>query len=706
MKREIPTYEEFFAWKLVMNDDRCQGVIAWDLLNGGLKSIGAKTVILTTGGAGRLYVGTTNAYACTGDGMALALRVGVALKDMEMMQFHPTTLSPTGVLITEGTRGEGAYLLNSEGERFLKRYAPNAMELASRDVISRAEQTEIDEGRGINGNVMLDLRHLGAEKILERLHGTRELAMTFAGVDPIYEPIPVRPGAHYHMGGVDTDVWGLTGVEGLYAAGECACVSVHGANRLGGNALMETITFGKRVGRHAADWALANTTVEVPPSVEADAERELKELLDRREGERPWSIRDELASTMHENFGVFRREDADAQAGGDRRRPARALRARDRRGQGQRLQQRPHPGAGARLPARAGRVHGSVRHRAEGEPRCARAAARLSRPRRRELHAAHAGHDGGRPAAGGLEARDHDQVAAPGKDVLVRSDLAPAPGSTTIDVALKIWRYDAETGEKELKRYEVEAPDWVTLLDVLDIIKDKHDGTLAYRKSCRMMICGSCGMRMDGAAVLACKTRMYDIAKSGHVPVISPMGNMPVIKDLVVDMDPFWGKIRAMKPWLDPGYEEPLEKERIVSQQQMNVIHKEALCIMCGCCVSECNSMESDPEFFGPAALAKGMRFVGDPRDQADIARLNDYNDEHGIWDCTRCYFCNERCPKGVDPRDAIAKLGAESIKQGSTTTWARSTRTGSSPRRRRPAGCARQSSCPRRKGRVGRSRR
>jgi succinate dehydrogenase / fumarate reductase flavoprotein subunit len=309
MKREIPTYEEFFAWKLVMNDDRCQGVIAWDLLHGGLKSIGAKTVILTTGGAGRLYVGTTNAYACTGDGMALALRVGVPLKDMEMMQFHPTTLSPTGVLITEGTRGEGAYLLNSEGERFLKRYAPNAMELASRDVISRAEQTEIDEGRGINGNVILDLRHLGAEKILERLHGTRELSMTFAGVDPIYEPIPVRPGAHYHMGGVDTDVWGLTEVEGLYAAGECACVSVHGANRLGGNALMETITYGKRVGRHAADWALSNTTVEVPPSVEADAERELKELLDRREGERPWSIRDELAESMHENFGVFRREE-------------------------------------------------------------------------------------------------------------------------------------------------------------------------------------------------------------------------------------------------------------------------------------------------------------------------------------------------------------------------------------------------------------
>jgi succinate dehydrogenase / fumarate reductase, flavoprotein subunit len=309
MKRDIPTYEEYFAWKLVIDDDRCQGVIAWDLLNGGLKTIGAKTVILCTGGAGRLYTGTTNAYACTGDGMAMGLRVGVALEDMEMMQFHPTTLAPTGVLITEGCRGEGAYLLNSEGERFLKRYAPNAMELASRDVISRAEQTEIDEGRGVDGNVLLDLRHLGAEKIHERLHGTRELSMVFAGVDPIHEPIPVRPGAHYHMGGVDTDLDGLTSVTGLYAAGECACVSVHGANRLGGNALMETITFGKRAGVAAAEWALTHTTVAVPPSVEADTERELGALLGRSDGERPWAIRDELASTMHENFGVFRRED-------------------------------------------------------------------------------------------------------------------------------------------------------------------------------------------------------------------------------------------------------------------------------------------------------------------------------------------------------------------------------------------------------------
>jgi succinate dehydrogenase flavoprotein subunit len=315
LKRDIRVYEEFFVWKLAVVDGRCCGVICWDLLHGGVKAIEAKTVILCTGGAGRLYTGTTNAYACTGDGMALALRAGVPLEDMEMMQFHPTTLAPTGVLITEGCRGEGAYLFNSEGERFLTRYAPHAMELASRDVISRAEQTEIDEGRGVDGNVFLDLRHLGAEAILEKLHGTRELSMTFVGIDPIEDPIPVRPGAHYHMGGIDVDVWGRTELEGLYAAGECACVSLHGANRLGGNALMETITYGRRTGSHAAGQALAGTPAALPESQLADAERELKALLDRKDGERPWKMRDELGETMHENFGVFRREEQMLQQG-------------------------------------------------------------------------------------------------------------------------------------------------------------------------------------------------------------------------------------------------------------------------------------------------------------------------------------------------------------------------------------------------------
>jgi succinate dehydrogenase / fumarate reductase flavoprotein subunit len=307
VKRDITVYEEYFAWKLVESDGRCQGVICWDLLNGGLKSVGGKATVLATGGQGRIYRTTTNAYACTGDGAAMALRIGLPLKDMEFMQFHPTTLYPSGILLTEGCRGEGAYLINSEGERFMKRYAPNAMELASRDVVSRSEQKEIDAGRGINGSVYLDMRHLGAEKIIDRLPGSRELSMTFAGVDPIYDPVPVRPGAHYHMGGIETDNVGATELAGLYAAGEVACVSVHGANRLGGNSLMETITFGRRSGRAAAEHALSAASSTVPSSANDDAGRELKQILDVREGERPWQIRNDLGDSMFENFGVFRR---------------------------------------------------------------------------------------------------------------------------------------------------------------------------------------------------------------------------------------------------------------------------------------------------------------------------------------------------------------------------------------------------------------
>jgi succinate dehydrogenase / fumarate reductase iron-sulfur subunit len=182
-----------------------------------------------------------------------------------------------------------------------------------------------------------------------------------------------------------------------------------------------------------------------------------------------------------------------------------------------------------------------------------------------------------------------------------------------------------------------------------------------------MAVCGSCGMRVDGGAALACKTPMKKFVDAGHRITVSPMGNLPVIKDLVVDMAPFWQKIRAVKPYLDTKDVDVPAKEWRVTQEASDQIHKESLCILCGCCVSECNSMESDPEFLGPAALAKAYRFVGDARDQDTRERLRDLNGAHGIWDCTRCYFCNQRCPKHVDPRDAIAKLGAESFKEGFT---------------------------------------
>ena len=234
-----------------------------------------------------------------------------------------------------------------------------------------------------------------------------------------------------------------------------------------------------------------------------------------------------------------------------------------------------------------------------------------------------------------------------------------------MEVTLKIERYSPETEERRLESHTVDVVETATLLDVLDVIKDEVDGSLTFRKSCRMAVCGSCGMRMDGAAVLACKTPMKPLVEAGHTATISPMGNLPVIKDLVVDMDPFWEKFRAVKPYLDDGDGDAPVKEWRVQQAELDRIMKEALCIQCGCCVSECNSMEADPDFLGPAALAKAARFVYDVRDRGGKQRLELYNGPHGVWDCTRCYFCQERCPKGVDPRDAIAKVGTAIYQEG-----------------------------------------
>jgi succinate dehydrogenase/fumarate reductase flavoprotein subunit len=310
VKHEVKVYEEFHCTQLVIDDGRCAGVLAWDLVRGGVQAIEANHVILATGGVGRMYYGTTNAYACTGDGMSLAWRAGAPLKDMEFMQFHPTTLKSNGVLITEGCRGEGGYLRNKDGERFMAIEAPTAMELASRDVVSRAEWREIADGRGVDGCVLLDLTHLGAKKIRTRLPGSRELALDYAGVDPIREPIPVRPGAHYHMGGVDVDNWGESIIPGLWAAGEVACVSVHGANRLGGNSLMETITFGRRAGQATGERVReeGDTGARIEASVVADEQRRIDGLLSRDSGERPAAIRERLAKSMYDKAGVFRTE--------------------------------------------------------------------------------------------------------------------------------------------------------------------------------------------------------------------------------------------------------------------------------------------------------------------------------------------------------------------------------------------------------------
>lgn len=306
VKRAAHVYEEWYVTSLVVEEGHCCGVVALNLFTGELSVIRAKAVILATGGYGRVYLISTNGLINTGDGMSMAYRAGLPLQDMEFVQFHPTTLKSSGILITEGARGEGGYLFNSRGERFMEKYAPNTMELACRDVVSRAEYQEIMEGRGVDGCVMLDLRHLGRAKIMERLPQIWELSLTYAGVDPVEAPIPIRPGVHYSMGGIRTNTRCETPMPGLYAAGECACISIHGANRLGGNALMETIVFGHRAGRYAAEYAEGTKQIDFSDQVLERDRKRIAALMSRKGGERVVALRKEIGKIMMEHFGILR----------------------------------------------------------------------------------------------------------------------------------------------------------------------------------------------------------------------------------------------------------------------------------------------------------------------------------------------------------------------------------------------------------------
>ena len=312
----INRHDEMFVTSLLVEDGRCVGVVGLDMASGEMQALTAKSVVLATGGNGRIFEFTTNGSICTGDGMALAYRAGVPLKDMEFVQFHPTGMPSTGILITEAVRGEGGYLTNAEGERFLERYVPAKMELGPRDIISRAMTTEFEEGRGFHssyGDYMhLDVRHLGEQKIDEKLPFMRELAQEFMGIDIVKEPIPVRPVEHYMMGGIDTDWYGATTLAGLYAAGECANVGLNGANRLGSNSLPECLVFGKAAGRAAALHAMEAKPVTDNPvaSLVKDETRRISQTYLERTGgdQRIGEIREDLQRAMDRGAGVFRTE--------------------------------------------------------------------------------------------------------------------------------------------------------------------------------------------------------------------------------------------------------------------------------------------------------------------------------------------------------------------------------------------------------------
>ncbi|WP_076789804.1 FAD-dependent oxidoreductase [Chlorobium sp. KB01] len=312
LKKGVIFFNEYFALNLSVNGSRSKGLIAMNMKTGAVEAFPARTVIFATGGYAKMYWNrSSNAAGNTGDGQAIAYRAGIPLKDMEFVQFHPTGLRKSGLLVTEGARGEGGYLLNKDGERFMSRYAPEKMELGPRDLVSRSLETEILQGRGFDSPagkyIHLDLTHLGADLIKSRLPQIREMAMNFEGVDPILEPIPVRPTAHYSMGGIDTDNYGRTVMEGVYAAGESACVSVHGANRLGGNSLLDILVFG-RIAGHAA--ALEARKFEPAAISEDEVKDQLAELRSSMQPsghyERYGELREELGQTMAANVGIYR----------------------------------------------------------------------------------------------------------------------------------------------------------------------------------------------------------------------------------------------------------------------------------------------------------------------------------------------------------------------------------------------------------------
>jgi succinate dehydrogenase / fumarate reductase, flavoprotein subunit len=311
LHERIDRYEEWFVTALVQDDEgQCCGAVARNIRDGSMELFAAKAVIQASGGAGQCFKPTTNALICTGDGIAQSYRIGAPLMDMEMIQYHPTTLAGNGILITEGARGEGAHLYNAAGERFMEKYAPNKMELASRDVVSRSEQTEINEGRGFpDGTVALDITKVPRKRTLEALREIVNIGRDFAGVDITREPIHIKPGCHYIMGGVKTDVWGATEIPGLYAAGEVACVSVHGGNRLGANSLLDTLIFGRRSGEHAAERAAGMPMPRASTAALADERRMIAGIIGRDGGGRRISeIKDELGEVMNQKCAVFRDE--------------------------------------------------------------------------------------------------------------------------------------------------------------------------------------------------------------------------------------------------------------------------------------------------------------------------------------------------------------------------------------------------------------
>ncbi len=675
VKRNVRFFNEFYVLDQLMVDGACAGVVAYELATGELHVFRSKAVLYATGGYGRMFKVSSNAHTLTGDGPAVLFRRGLPLEDMEFFQFHPTGVYKMGILLSEAVRGEGGILLNSEGERFMERYAPTVKDLAPRDMVSRAIFQEIREGRGDGPKrdaVWLDVRHLPRDVIEEKLPDVTEFARVYLGVEPTTELVPIQPTAHYAMGGIPTNVDGQvvvgedeTPVPGLYAAGECACVSVHGANRLGTNSLLDIVVFGRRGGVHAAAFCDEADLPELPERPEGDGPRHGRRPAEPPRGRerRGHPGRAPGLDAGPRVRGPDRGEPAED--AGDPREPARTVRPRVRAGHRQDVQHRADGGRRARVPAR-------VRRRARGGG--ARPRREPGRPlprgppaaRRRELAQALAGVPRGRrvdPAR--AQAGETGTLRAHGTEVLMAatasdglgeilegSDLRAAGAAHKVTLTLKIRRYNPEVRGEESwwDEFEIQADPDDRLLDALHQVKWYHDGTLALRRSCAHGICGSDAMMIDGKNALACKVIVRDVAPK---VTVEPIRGLPVLKDLIVDMEPFFAGYRSVLPYLINDSGEP-DTERLQSPEERHRFDDTTKCILCAACTTSCPIFWGDEEYVGPAAIVNAHRFIYDSRDEGAKERLEILSEKTGVFRCRTTFNCTDACPRGIEVTKAI----------------------------------------------------